>query len=66
MCRHNDKDAIKINCILPDADPNAVTVPVDVPRTGPESLIGGPRLGGTHKGFNGANQILYSTSLKCT
>ena len=28
--------------------------------------VGAPRLGGSHKGHNGASQTFYATSLKCT
>jgi len=63
---HNGKKAVTMQCVLPDTDPNALKVPVDVLETAPDSCIGGPRLGGTHKGHNGAIQSYYSTSVKCT
>ena len=69
-CHHHDKLAIKMRCTLPEKDapagPFPLTIPVDVPMTAPDACIGSPRLGGTHKGHNGANQMLYATSLKCT
>merc|ERR1712232_384449 len=34
--------------------------------TGPDALIGGPRLGGSHSGHNGAQQTRYGVAMKCT
>ena len=65
-CTHNGTDAVSLKCKLPQTDPNVVTMPVEVMEGAPDSCIGAPRLGGTHKGHNGANQIFYRASLKCT
>lgn len=65
-CSHENTEAISMTCILPDKDPNALTIPVEVMEGAPDSNIGSPRLGGTHKGHNGAHQSFYSCSVKCT
>ena len=65
-CHHHDAMAVTLRCALPETDPDALTVPVEVARTPDDASISGPRLGGTHRGHNGANQTLYATSLKCT
>ena len=69
-CRHHDALAVRLSCVLPERAPSAgpfpLTLPVDVPITAPDACIGAPRLGGTHKGMNGAHQSFYATSMKCT
>merc|ERR1712216_989461 len=65
-CSHMGKKALTVKCALPETVEGAAVVPMDVPETAPDAQIGGPRLGGTHKGHNGALQSFYKTSVKCT
>jgi hypothetical protein len=65
-CSHLKKKAVSMQCVLPHEKSGALVLPVCVPKTGPESCIGGPLYGGTNLGHNGALQSLYATGLKCT
>lgn len=60
------KKAVSLRVDIPqEGAEGTVTIPLDV-ETGPDALIGGPRLGGTHKGHNGALQARYGVAFKCT
>lgn len=62
---HMGIHAVKLNVRLPEAEEGAVTLPLEV-TSAPDACIGSPKLGGTHKGFNGANQTRYGMAFKCT
>merc|ERR1712232_104850 len=53
---HLGKKAVSLRVDIPqDGAEGTTKIPLEI-ETGPDSLIGGPRLGGTHKGHNGAIQ----------
>jgi hypothetical protein len=62
---HGGKTAVQLKVRLPEADEGAVTIPLEL-ALGPQSHIGGPRNGGTHKGHTGAHQTRYGAAFKCT
>lgn len=62
---HLGKPAVNLKVRLPEADEGAVTIPIEA-ETGPDTVIGAPQLGGTHKGHNGANQTRFGQAFKCT
>jgi hypothetical protein len=62
---HLGKAVVALRVRLPEADEGAVSMPLEV-TTGPDTVIGAPRLGGTHKGHNGANQMRFGQAFKCT
>ncbi|CAE8681395.1 unnamed protein product [Polarella glacialis] len=62
---HGGKDAVSLRLRVPEADDGAVSLPFEI-KSGPDVCIGGPRLGGTHKGDNGAHQVRYGQAFKCT
>eukprot|EP00933_Yihiella_yeosuensis_P080605 TRINITY_DN94058_c0_g1_i1.p1 TRINITY_DN94058_c0_g1~~TRINITY_DN94058_c0_g1_i1.p1 ORF type:complete len:320 (-),score=77.60 TRINITY_DN94058_c0_g1_i1:493-1452(-) len=64
-CSHQGKEAVKLRVRLPESDEGAMSIPLEV-KTGPDVCIGAPRLGGTHKGDNGAHQVRYGQAFKCT
>ena len=64
-CKHLGKLAVKANIVLPDVDPNCVTIPLDI-MTPPDFVIGSPSLGGTHLGHNGAHQVQFGQAMCCT
>eukprot|EP00933_Yihiella_yeosuensis_P078823 TRINITY_DN9073_c0_g1_i2.p1 TRINITY_DN9073_c0_g1~~TRINITY_DN9073_c0_g1_i2.p1 ORF type:complete len:351 (-),score=80.78 TRINITY_DN9073_c0_g1_i2:121-1173(-) len=62
---HLGEESVKLRVRLPEADEGAVTLPLEM-KTADDVCIGGPRLGGTWKGQNGANQVRYGQAFKCT
>merc|ERR1712232_1188659 len=63
---HLGKKAVSLRVDLPqEGAEGTVTIPLEV-ETAPDALIGGPRLGGTHFGHNGAQQTRYGVAMKCT
>eukprot|EP00756_Hemistasia_phaeocysticola_P015888 Hpha_TRINITY_DN15442_c2_g1::TRINITY_DN15442_c2_g1_i1::g.173026::m.173026 len=64
-CHHQGKKAVSISSRLPETEGVTEGIDVDIV-SGPTTCIGGPRLGGTHKGMNGANQIRYGQAFKST
>jgi len=63
---HMGKKAVSLRADIPqEGAEGTVTIPLEL-ETGPDSLIGGPRLGGTHKGHNGSHQSRYGVAFKCT
>merc|ERR1711865_1067971 len=63
---HAGKKAVSLRVDIPqEGAEGTVTIPLEV-ETGPDALLGGPRLGGTHKGHNGAHQVRYGVAMKCT
>lgn len=63
---HLGKKAVSLRADVPqDGAEGTVTIPLEI-ETGPSALIGGPRLGGTHNGHNGAHQSRYGVAFKCT
>jgi len=64
-CKHKGKLAVKANIVLPDVDPNCVTIPLDI-KTPDDFVIGSPTLGGTHLGHNGAHQVQFGQAMCCT
>jgi len=63
---HSGKKAVSLRVAVPqEGAEGTVTIPLEV-ATGPDSLIGGPRLGGTYKEHNGAHQVRYGVAMKCT
>merc|ERR1712232_415381 len=63
---HLGKKAVSLRVDVPqDGAEGTVTIPLEL-ETGPDALIGGPRLGGTHKNHNGAQQTRYGVAFKCT
>jgi hypothetical protein len=63
---HAGKKAVSLRVDIPqDGAEGTVTIPLEI-ETGPDSLIGGPRFGGTHKGHNGSHQVRYGVAFKCT
>jgi len=63
---HCGKKVVSARINLPqEGAEGTVTIPLEV-ATGPDSLIGAPRLGGTHKGHNGSHQVRYGVAMKCT
>lgn len=63
--KHDGRQAVKLTVRLPEADEGALTIPMDI-ATGPDVCIGGPQLGGTHKGMNGAHQVRYGQAFNST
>lgn len=63
--KHSGKDVVKLSLRLPEADPGAIVVPVDA-ASAPDTCISCPKLGGTHRGHNGAKQVRYGQAFKCT
>eukprot|EP00947_MAST-08B_sp_MAST-8B-sp1_P004226 g4226.t1 len=62
---HRGQHVVSLRMKLPEATEGHVSVPLDV-ETGPTAVIGAPRLGGTHLGHNGANQMRFGQALCCT
>jgi len=62
---HGGKSAITAKIALPETDPNHVPVPLDIASPG-DLVIGAPKLGGTHKGHNGAHQVYFGQTLAGT
>jgi hypothetical protein len=63
---HSGKKAVSLRVDIPqEGAEGTVTIPLEI-ETAPNSLIGGPRLGGTHLGHNGAQQTRYGVAFKCT
>jgi hypothetical protein len=63
--KHSGKKAVSMSMRLPEADEGAMTLPLDA-KTGPDTVIGAPQLGGTHQGHNGAHQVRFGQAFKCT
>ena len=63
---HNDKNMISMRCKLPSHEENFSSVPMDVPRSSNNSIIGSPCYGGVHKGFHGAFQSNIESAVKCS
>lgn len=63
--KHSGKTCVTLKLRLPEADEGAQVVPVEA-RTGRETCISCPFLGGVHKGHNGAKQTRYQSAMKCT
>lgn len=63
--RHLGYKAVTMKIQHPEAVEGALTLPIEA-TTGPDTVIGAPRLGGTHKGHNGANQMRFGQAFSCT
>lgn len=62
---HKGRLAVSMALRVPEADEGVVSIPIEV-ETPKDYVIGAPRLGGTHLGHNGANQMLFGQSVCCT
>jgi len=63
---HSGKKAVSLKVDIPqEGAEGTISIPLEV-ETGPDSLIGGPRKGGTHTNHNGAHQVRYGVAMKCT
>mmetsp|Transcript_104141 Transcript_104141/g.164337 ORF Transcript_104141/g.164337 Transcript_104141/m.164337 type:complete len:346 (+) Transcript_104141:27-1064(+) len=63
---HLGKKAVSLRCNIPlHGEDGVVTRKLEI-ETGNDSWIGGPRLGGTHKGHIGGQQTRYGVAFKCT
>jgi len=63
--KHGGKKAVSMSMRLPEADEGAMTIPLDA-KTAEDTVISCPRLGGSHKGHNGAKQTRFGQAFKCT
>mmetsp|Transcript_72879 Transcript_72879/g.225363 ORF Transcript_72879/g.225363 Transcript_72879/m.225363 type:complete len:358 (-) Transcript_72879:144-1217(-) len=63
--KHSGNDVVNLSIRLPEADEGAMELPLEA-ESGPDSVISCPRLGGSHKGHNGAKQVRYGQAFKCT
>jgi len=62
---HVGYKAVTMRIQHPEATEGVLSIPLEA-TTGPDAVIGAPRLGGTHKGHNGANQMRFGQAFCCT
>jgi len=62
---HKGKHCVTARIALPETDENHIPVPLDFASPG-DLVIGAPKLGGTHKGHNGAHQVYFGQTLAGT
>jgi len=62
---HVGHASVSLKVRLPDADEGSMVIPIEA-QTGPDTVISCPKLGGSHKGHNGAKQQRFGQAFKCT